>query len=156
MRPPIRRRSLLTLTVTTVLLAACASKFPTLDQQKVQLRNGQLTMHRVTSRAVLDVWGPPTYARREHMQFFTLADGTYMPFFRVPLGEAPTGWDNGVVPGEGLILAYAERGDLLGFLNDRLVYREQMPAESVHRIVKALEKEDRFKTQLEKTPAPQR
>src|SRR6185295_16713041 len=144
--PPWRLILLLNLAVMTVLLLACAKKFPTMDEQKMQVRDGQLIMHRLSSRAVLDVWGPPTYERREQMQFFTLENGTYVPFFRVPLGEAPAGWDNGVVSGEAVFLAYVDRGELLAFLDDRLVYREQMPGESLHRIGKKWEKEDRLKT----------
>ena len=154
--PTSRRSVILKLLVFGLLLAACVKKFPTLEEQEAKVRNGQLVMHQLTSRAVLDVWGPPTYERREYMQFFTLENGGYVPFFRVPLGESPTGWDNGVIPGEALFLAYADRGEILGFLNDRLVYREQMSTDSIHGIGKKWEKEDRFKTQLEKSLSPRR
>lgn len=147
---------LLHLAMTAALVVACAKKFPTVEEQRMQVHNGQLVMHQLSSGALLDVWGPPTYDRREYMRFFTLEDGTYVPFFRVPLGEAPTGWNNGVVPGEAVILAYVDRGELLGFLDDRLVYREHMSAESLHLIGKTWEKEDRFKTPLEKSVAPRR
>lgn len=154
------RGSLLNAAILSLLITACAQALPhlqilpPLEEQKTLLRSGQLRVHLVTSRAVLDVWGPPTYKHQEYTHFFTLESGMYVPFFRVPLGEAPTGWDNGVIPGEAQFLAYADRGELLGFLTDRLVYREQMPAEGIHSIGKMWDKEAKLKTQIEKNLSP--
>lgn len=154
------RGSLLTAILLWLLVTACAQTvphlqiLPPLEEQKTLLRNGQLRVHLMTSRAVLDVWGPPTYKHQEYTQFFTLENGVYVPFFRVPLGEAPTGWDAGVLPGEGLFLAYADRGELLGFLADRLVYHEEMSAEGIHSIGKVWDKEAKLKTQIEKSLSP--
>lgn len=150
------RRSLLPLSMIAagLLCGACVQQFPALDEQKTQVQRGHLLVHQLSSQAVLAVWGPPTYERREYTQFFTLSSGSYVPFFRVPLGEAPVGWDNGVIPGEGLFLAYPERGELLGFLNDRLVYRERLPVEELHTLGKSWDKESRLKTPLEKSLSP--
>ena len=145
---------LTSISVLAALLGGCAKKLPSMEQQKAYLQNGQILVQQVTSQAVLDVWGPPTYQRREYMQFYTLENGEYVPFFRVPLGEAPHGWDNGVIPGEALFLAYADRGELLGFLQGRLVSRESLPTEKIHDIGKTWEREVRFKTQLEKATSP--
>lgn len=139
------------------LVMACAQTvphlqtLPPLEEQKAQVRNGQVRVHLLTSQAVLDVWGPPTYEHHEYARFFTVENGMYVPFFRVPLGEAPAGWDNGVIPGEADFLAYADRGELLGFLADRLVYRERMSADGIHALGKTWEKEARFKTEIEKS-----
>lgn len=152
--------SLLNAAILSLLVTACAQTvphlqiLPPLEEQKTLLQSGQLRVHLVTSRAVLDVWGPPTYKHQEYTQFFTLESGMYIPFFRVPLGEAPVGWDNGVIPGEAQFLAYAGRGELLGFLEDRLVYREQLSAEGVHSIGKMWDREAKLKTQIEKNLSP--
>lgn len=150
---PITRVQPILLTV-VLLLGACAPALLSLEQQKAQVRNGQLRVQMVTGRAILDVWGPPSYGHQEYTQFFSMQDGTYLPFFRVPLGEAPSGWDNAVVSGQAQFLAYADRGELLGFLEDRLVYRERMSAAQVHTIGKMWEKEARFKMQMEKALSP--
>jgi len=161
MTEPTRHRgSLLAVVLLWLLVAACAQTvphlqiLPPLSEQQALLRNNQVRVHLMTSQAVLDVWGPPTYKHQEHMQFFTLDNGMYIPFFRVPLGEPPTGWDNGVLTGEAQFLAYAERGEFLGFLTDRLVYREQMSAEGIHSIGKMWDKEAKLKTQIEKNLSP--
>jgi hypothetical protein len=141
--------------VLAVLVASsCAKSFPSLDEQKAEVRSGQLRFHVVTSQAVLAEWGAPTYGHREYTQFFPLENGTYVPSFRVPLGEAPSGWDNSMVPGDAIFLVYADRGELLGFLGNRLVYRERMPAEKLHSIGKNWAKEARFKTEMEKNLPP--
>jgi len=161
MASSIRHRgSLLNAALLWLLVAACAQTvphlqiLPPLSEQQALLRNGQLRVHLMTSRAVLDVWGPPTYKHQEHMQFFTLESGMYIPFFRVPLGEAPAGWDSGVLSGEAQFLAYTDRGELLGFLADRLVYHEQLSAEGIHSIGKMWDKEAKLKTQIEKGLSP--
>ena len=90
-----------------------------------------------------------------------------MPRFRVALGEPPAGWNSEVISGEGYFLAYPDRGELLGFLKEevyilelfglqkeRLVYREHLPAEQIHLVGKAWQREDRFKSGLELPQAP--
>ena len=54
--------------------------------------------------------------------------------------------------GDGYFLGYPDRGELLGFLNDRLVYRERLSADEIHAIGKMWKRESMFKTRLE-TPA---
>ena len=53
---------------------------------------------------------------------------------------------------DGYFLAYPDRRELLGFLNDRLVYRERLSADEIHTIGKMWKRESMFKTRLE-TPA---
>ncbi|MEK6619069.1 MAG: hypothetical protein AABY90_10285, partial [Nitrospirota bacterium] len=55
---------------------------------------------------------------------------------------------------EALFLGYADRGERRGFLEDRLVYREQMPAEKIHAVGKQWKREELFKTRLETPSAP--
>jgi hypothetical protein len=128
---------------------ACATR-PTLDEQKVFIRNGQLRLHVLGSRAFLDTWGKPAYAQRERMQFFPVEGGNYVPRFRMPMGEPPSGWTSTVVSEESVFFAYPDHGVLLGFIDDRLVYREHLPAEQVHAVGKMWERESLFKTRLEK------
>ena len=150
----------LTAAILFLLVTACAQTLPHLQllpplgEQVALLQNGQLRVQQVTSRAVLVVWGPPTYKHQEYMQFFTLESGMYVPFFRVPLGESPPGWDNGVISGEAQFLAYVDRGELLGFLADRLVYHEPLSAEGIHSIGKMWDKQAKLKTQIEKNLSP--
>ncbi|MBI4400464.1 MAG: hypothetical protein HY581_02390 [Nitrospirae bacterium] len=135
--------------------AACSLFFlPPLEDQKASLLSGDIRLRSLSSQAFIEVWGPPTYERREQMQFFVVDSGMYIPRFRVPLGESPPGWDSMMASGEAYFLGYAERGELLGFLEGRLVYREQMPAEQIHAVGKQWKKEDLFKTKPETPPRP--
>jgi len=86
------------------------------------------------------------------MQFFPVENGNYIPLFRIPPGEPPPGWDSTVVSGEARFLGYADRGELLGFLEDRLVYREHLSSEKIHAIGKVWKEEALFKTRPEKEP----
>lgn len=134
--------------------AACSLFFlPPLEDQKASLLSGDIRLRSLSSQAFIDVWGPPTYERREQTQFFVVDSGMYIPRFRVPLGESPAGWDSMMASGEAYFLGYADQGELLGFLEGRLVYREQMPADQIHAVGKQWKKEDQFKTKLE-TPLP--
>jgi hypothetical protein len=161
-RLPRQPASLFVVALLSAWLPACSHPLPhlqlapSLEEQKTQLRNGRVRIFYLTDEAVLDVWGPPTYRHHEYARFFTVDSGMYVPFFRVPLGEAPPGWDNGVVHGEADFLAYAERGELLGFLGDRLVYREQLPASGIHAVGKMWEKDALTRTDLEKGLSPPR
>ncbi|MES4786808.1 MAG: hypothetical protein C4294_14385 [Nitrospiraceae bacterium] len=117
-------------------LEACV---PSLEEQKARLRNGEIYLQVLTSKAFLEIWGPPTYEHRELMQFFQVQNGNYVPRFRVPLGEAPEGWESAVVSEPAYFLGYADRG----------VYRERMSAEQVHEVGKQWKREALFKTRLE-------
>ncbi len=140
------------LVVAGLLGGACA--LPSLDQQQEQVRRGELALHTLTIPAFLSVWGEPTFDHAEYTQFFLVENGSYVPRFRVPLGEAPPGWDSRVVTGEARFLGYVPRGELLGFLDGRLVYRERMTAEDLRAVEAQWRREERFKTRLEQSVAP--
>ncbi len=139
------------LPVLMMLVCACGA-LPSPEEQKTRIQRDEIRLHTLTSTAFLETWGPPTYQHHELTQFFRVENGNYVPRFLVPLGEAPPGWDSSFVSGEANFLGYADRGELLGFLEDRLVYREQMPSERIHAIGKLWEREAQFKTRLEKEP----
>lgn len=144
-----------------VIFGACTllksiQPLPPLADQKARIMNGEFPRWELTSRAFIEEWGKPTYEHREVMQFFPVEDGDYVPRFRVPLGEPPRGWDSTVVMGEGHFLGYAERGELLGFLDDRLVYRERMSPEQIHAVGKVWQRESLFKAGPAVLPVPPR
>lgn len=134
-------------------LAACGPPFvlPPLEHQKRSIASGEIKLHAISNKAFLETWGQPTYAYSVKTQFFPLANGNYIPGFRVPTGEPPPGWDSTTVLEEALFLAYADRGELLGFIGNRLVYREQLSAEKILAIVKQWKSEDMSRTGLEKS-----
>jgi len=137
-------------TLTTLLiglLAGCSSV--PLNEQKALIQKRQYTFHVLTMRAFLELWGQPTYVHQENTQFYPVKTGNYIPRFRTPLGEAPPGWDASIVSEPAVFLAYAERGELLGFIEDRMVYREQMTAAQIHEIGKKWQHEAIFRTRLE-------
>jgi hypothetical protein len=139
-----------------LMLAACGPPFilPPLEHQNRSIAKGEIRLHALSSRAFLETWGQPTYAHRGLTQFFPLESGNFIPRFRVPTGEPPSGWNTTVVLEEALFLAYADRGELLGFIDNRLVYRERLPAEQVLAVVKQWKTEERSRTELEKSLAP--
>ena len=126
---------------------------PPLEEQKARILSDQITLRALTAQAFLEAWGEPTYSHSEPMQFFPVASGNYIPRFRVPLGESPPGWDDSIVSEHALFLGYADRGELLGFLEKRLIYREHLPAEQIHAIAAQWKREELFKTRLEAPPA---
>jgi len=141
------------LPVLMMLVSACgAFVLPSLEEQKARIQRDEIRFHTLTSAAFLDTWGIPTYEHQEQMQFFPVESGNFIPRFRTPPGEPPPGWDSTVVSGEARFLGYADRGELLGFLEDRLVYREQLPSETIHAIGKLWKREELFKTRVEREP----
>jgi hypothetical protein len=145
------------LSVMLVALAACGPPFvlPPLEHQKRSVASGEIRLHALSSQAFLEVWGQPTYVYRGKTQFFPLESGNFIPRFRVPTGEPPPGWNSTTVLEEALFLAYADQGEVLGFIDNRLVYREQLPAEQVLAVVQQWKIEERSRTGLEKSlPAP--
>ncbi len=126
------------------VLAACT---PSLEQQKAWVQAGDLRLDKISSRAVLDAWGPATYEYKDFIQFYRVTNGQHVPQFRVPLGEAPNDWDSSADMGVGYFLAYADRGQIVGFLDDRLVYFEKLSPETVHEIGKMWQREKRFQPQ---------
>ncbi len=131
---------------------SCGPPFvlPPLDRQKTSLASGEIKLHALSSKAFLETWGQPTYAYRARTQFFPLDSGNFIPHFRVTTGEPPPGWDSTTVLEQALFLAYADRGEVLGFIDSRLVYREQMPTDQVLAIVRWWKSEDLSRTGLEK------
>lgn len=142
------------------ILLVCAC-LPPVEEQKTMIRKNEIRLRALSSQAFIETWGPPAYERREVTQFFVTGNG-YVPRFRVSLGEPPAGWNSEVISGEAYFLAYPDRGELLGFLQEevyvlelfglqkeRLIYREHLPAEQIHLVGKAWQREDRFKTGLE-------
>jgi len=140
--------------VATLFLSVTACAGPTLQEQKKQILDNKIHFKGLTSQAFLETWGTPTYTHRERVQFYTLEDGNSIPRFRVPLGEVPQGWTTVIIFDDSLFFGYAERGELLGFAEGRLVYRETLPAAEIHSIGKNWAREDQFKSRLESSGAP--
>jgi len=120
-----------------------------LEEQKRLIRQNDMRVQRLTPRAFVEVWGKPTYAHQQFSQFFVMKDGSLIPQSRLALGGAPQGWDTGLDAGDALFVGYADQGWLFVFFDDRLVYRESMPAEKIHALGKTWKYEEQFKTRLE-------
>jgi hypothetical protein len=129
---------------------------PTLDQQEQLVRANNLVLDKITTRAVVNVWGKPPHHHSEFTHFFVMPDLSMIPRSRVAAGEAPKGWASyaGVHAGEGVFFAYPDRGWLLVFLDEELVYKEELKAEELRALGKAWAYEDRFKTRLDDTLMP--
>jgi hypothetical protein len=122
---------------------------PSLESQKQAIQRGDIDLHRLTPRAFVEAWGEPTYSHREYTQFFVMADGRFVPQSRLSPGESPKGWETGLEAGNAFFIGYADRGWYLVFYDDRLVYRETMPAARIHAVGKKWKYEEQFKTRLE-------
>lgn len=136
-----------------VLILGCTS-LPTLEQQERMVQANNLVLDRITTRAVVNAWGKPPLYHSEFSHFFVMPDFSVIPQSRVATGEAPRGWKAGVHAGEGVYLAYPDRGWLLVFLDDRLVYKEELKAEELRALAKSWTYEKRFKTRLDEAPQP--
>lgn len=134
-------------------LVNCKS-MPTLEQQERWVQENKLVLDQVTVQAVVNVWGEPPHYRSKFTQFFVMSDLSMIPSSRVPAGETPKGWNAGVYAGEGVYFAYPDRGWLLVFHDDRLVYKEELKAEGMRTLVDTWAYEDRFKTRSDGTSAP--
>ncbi|BFU93680.1 MAG: conserved protein of unknown function [Nitrospira sp.] len=135
------------------IFAGCGGTLPLVEQEQ-HIRNNELPLHQLTPRAFAGVWGLPTYQRVEFMQFFVMKSGAFVPRSRVAIGEAPKGWDAGVEAGEALFLAYPDRGWLLVFLDEQLVYKEALSAAQLHALGRDWKMEDRYRSRLESPSAP--
>lgn len=135
------------------LLVGC-SALPPLKEQERLVQANDLQLERVTTRAVVNAWGKPPHHHSEFTHFFVMPDRTMIPRARVASGEPPKGWDAGVYAGNGVFFAYPDRGWLLVFLDDVLVYREELKPDDMQKLVKAWAYEDRFKTRLDSPPTP--
>ncbi|MBH0188012.1 MAG: hypothetical protein HP493_03930 [Nitrospira sp.] len=138
-----------------VLIAVVGCKgMPTLEEQERLVKENNLVLDHVTTRAVVNVWGEPPHHRSLFTHFFVMSDQRMIPSMRVVAGETPRGWSADVHAGEGLFFAYPDRGWLLVFLGERLGYKEELKAEELRALVKTWAYEDRFKTRLEGAPGP--
>lgn len=135
------------------LIVGCKS-LPTLEQQERLVQANNLVLDQITTRAVVNAWGKPPLYQSEFSHFFVMPDFSVIPRSRVATGEAPRGWKSGVHAGEGVYFAYPDRGWLLVFLDDRLVYKEELKAEELHALAKAWAYEGRFKTRLDEVSQP--
>jgi hypothetical protein len=129
-----------------ILVSGCGVP---LEEQKSHIRKHSLPFQVLSMQAFLETWGKPTYVHQETTQFYPVKSGNYVPRFRAPLGEPPPGWDASVVSEPAIFLGYTDRGELLGFIDNRLVYREQLTASQIHGIGKNWQHEAIFKTRLE-------
>jgi hypothetical protein len=146
-------RLILSVCSVLVLIAVESCKgLPTLQQQEALVRSNNLVLEQITTRAVVNVWGEPPHYRSEFTQFFVMSDLSLVPRSRVAAGEAPKGWSSGVHAGEGVYFAYPDRGWLLVFLDERLVYKEELKPDKMQALVKGWAYEDRFKTRIDDTP----
>jgi hypothetical protein len=136
-----------------VLLGGCKS-LPTLEQQEQLVQGENLVLDQITSRAVVNAWGGPPFYHSEFAYFFVMPDLSVIPRSRVASGEVPKGWRGGVHAGEGVYFAYPDRGWLLVFLDERLVYKEKLRSDELRTLTNAWAYEARFKTGIEGASRP--
>ena len=137
-----------------LLLFVGCTGMPTLEEQQRLVQAENLVLDQITTEAVVSAWGTPPLYHTEFSYFFVMPDFSVIPQSRVATGEAPKGWKAGVHAGEGVYFAYPDRGWLLVFLDELLVYKEKLKAEELHALAKAWSYEDRFKTRLDETFKP--
>lgn len=136
-----------------VLLLGCKS-MPTLEQQEQLVQGENLVLDQITSRAVVNAWGGPPFYHSEFAYFFVMPDLSVIPRVRVAAGEVPKGWRGGVHAGEGVYFAYPDRGWLLVFLDECLVYREKLQPDELRALTNGWTYEARFKTRVEEVSRP--
>jgi len=130
------------------------SGVPTLEDQERHVQNNELVLRQLTPRAFVGAWGMPTYQHTEFMQFFGMKDDSLIPRSRLASGEPPRGWEAHIEAGDGLFLAYPDRGWLVVFLEERLVYREALTAAQLHEIGRSWKHEEKFRSRFEVPAAP--
>ena len=130
------------------------SGMPALEEQERLVRANELVLHQLTPRAFVGAWGAPAYQRAEFMQFFGMKDESLVPRSRLASGEPPRGWEVRMEAGDALFLAYPDRGWLVVFFEERLVYREALTAVQLHELGRSWKHEDKFRSRFE-APATQ-
>ncbi|MEO5955395.1 MAG: hypothetical protein ABIR36_06865 [Nitrospiraceae bacterium] len=130
------------------------SGMPSLEEQERHIRDNELVLHQLTPRAFVGAWGAPTYQHAEFMQFFGMKDNSLMPRSRLASGEPPRGWEVHIEAGDALFLAYPDRGWLVVFFEERLVYREALTAAQLHALGHSWQHEDKFRSRFEVPTAP--
>ncbi len=130
------------------------SGMPSLEEQERHVRDNELVLHQLTPRAFVGAWGAPTYQHAEFMQFFGMKDDSLMPQSRLASGEPPRGWEVHIEAGDALFLAYPDRGWLVVFFEERLVYREALTAAQLHALGRSWQHEDKFRSRFEVPAAP--
>jgi len=138
---------------TLVAIVGCKG-MPTLEEQERLVLADNLMLDQITTKAVVSAWGTPPLYHSEFTHFFVMPDFSVIPQSRVAIGESPKGWKAGVHAGEGVYFAYPDRGWLLVFLDERLVYKEKLKPEELRILAKTWSYEDRFKTRLDETFKP--
>jgi len=132
------------------------SGLPPIEEQAQHVRNNDLVLNQLTPRAFVRAWGKPAYQRSDFMHFFGMKDGSKVPQSRLAVGESPKGWEADFEVGQGLSLIYPDQGWLVVFLDDRLVYREALPADKLHSIGRDWKKEEQFRPRMEMPSGPPR
>ena len=130
------------------------SGMPPLEEQERHVRDNELVLHQLTPRAFVGAWGMPAYQHAEFMQFFGMKDDSLIPRSRLAIGEPPPGWEVRIEAGDALFLAYPDRGWLVVFFEERLVYREALTAEQLHALGRSWQHEDKFRSRFEVPAAP--
>ena len=130
------------------------SGMPSLEEQERHVRDNELVLHQLTPRAFVGAWGAPTYQHAEFMQFFGMKDDSLMPRSRLASGEPPRGWEVHIEAGDALFLAYPDRGWLVVFFEERLVYREALTAAQLHALGRSWQHEEKFRSRIEVPTAP--
>lgn len=140
--------------VATLGLTFGCSGMPSLEEQERHVRDNELVLHQLTPRAFVGAWGAPTYQHAEFMQFFGMKDDSLIPRSRLAIGEPPRGWEVRIEAGDALFLAYPDRGWLVVFFEERLVYREALTAAQLHALGHSWQHEDKFRSRIEVPTAP--
>ena len=130
------------------------SGMPPLEEQERHVQNNELLLNQLSPPAFVRAWGMPAYQRTEFMQFFGMKDGELIPRSRLASGEPPRGWEIRIEAGDALFLAYPDRGWLVVFLEERLVYREALTATQLHELGRSWKHEEKFRSRFEAPAAP--
>lgn len=127
---------------------------PPLEEQERHVRANELVLNQLTPHAFVRGWGAPEYQHAEFMQFFGMAEGELIPRSRLAMGEPPRGWEVRIEAGDALFLAYPDRGWLVVFFEERLVYREKLTSAKLHELGRSWQHEDKFRSRFEVPAAP--